>query len=570
MKIAASYRKLRGGYYTPKPIAEFLAEWAIRTQTDRILEPSCGDGIFLTCAADVLLRRGAVDRSVPDLIQGVEIDAEEVDKALERVRSSQVLPQTASIHVGDFFAYAKEHLAVNGAFDAILGNPPFIRYHDFSEDQRTVAFYLMRLAGLHPNRLTNAWVPFIVAATLMLTETGRLAMVVPAELLQVNYAGELRQYLSRCFRSITLVTFRRLVFDHIQQEVVLLLAERGGHGHAGIRTIELGGAADLARYEEMTVGQPKELDHSNEKWTMYFLEQDELDLLRKLKLDSRLCRAGNVLGVDVGIVTGLNEFFVMSQQQVAQYGLESYTTRIVSRSTHLRGTIFSDSDWRLSAECQAPAFLLNPPPFPRYSLAPELDSYLRRGEEMGVNTGYKCGLRGQWYRVPSVWVPPAFMLRQVHTFPKIVVNDAGATCTDTIHRVIVKNGVPARTIAAAFLNSLTFAFAEVLGRSYGGGVLELEPTEAESLPLPLLGADFLDNGKLDSLLRTSNIEAVLEVTDTVLLREGLGLSRGESQMLRAIWRKLRDRRVNRRPDRVNRSIQTGRLLFSDAGSEGFA
>jgi adenine-specific DNA-methyltransferase len=109
-------------------------------------------------------------------------------------------------------------------------------------------------------------------------------------------------------------------------------------------------------------------------------------------------------------------------------------------------------------------------------------------------------------------------------------------------------GTPAKTVATAFLNSLTFAFAEVMGRSYGGGVLELEPNEAEKLPLPLIGADALDLHALDQLLRAGKIEAVLDVTDTVLLRNGLGLNDKEIRMLRTIWQKLRDRRINRKPD----------------------
>src|SRR5450759_1812445 len=66
-------------------------------------------------------------------------------------------------------------------------NPPFLRYHHFQEEHREPAFRLMRSAGLHPSRLTNAWVPFVVAASRMLTDRGRLAMVLQAELNQVRY-----------------------------------------------------------------------------------------------------------------------------------------------------------------------------------------------------------------------------------------------------------------------------------------------------------------------------------------------------------------------------------------------
>jgi adenine-specific DNA-methyltransferase len=108
------------------------------------------------------------------------------------------------------------------------------------------------------------------------------------------------------------------------------------------------------------------------------------------------------------------------------------------------------------------------------------------------------------------------------------------------------NGVAAPTIAAAFLNSLTFAFTEVLGRSYGGGVLELEPREAEKLPLPLLGAEALDLNKINDLLLAGKIIEVLDMTDKQLLQDGLGLTASDSKTLRSIWEKLRDRRINRK------------------------
>lgn len=171
-----------------------------------------------------------------------------------------------------------------------------------------------------------------------------------------------------------------------------------------------------------------------------------------------------------------------------------------------------------------------------------------------MNKGYKCRIRNRWYVVPSVWIPNAFMLRQIHHYPKIILNDVAATCTDTIHRVRLRNGTPARIVAMAFLNSLTFAFSEVIGRSYGGGVLELEPNEAEKLPLPLIGADRLDLNELDRLLREGNISTVLDITDEVLLRQGMGLSIEETRMLRSIWQKLRDRRVNRKLDHSLRRI----------------
>lgn len=341
MKPVATYQKIRGGYYTPKPIADFLARWAIQTPTTKVLEPSCGDGILREFAIETLISLGAENTTIKNLVQGIELDPQEAQKASERTHKPNGLP-LAQIDVGDFFTYCQTYLFEDRQFDAIIGNPPFIRYQNFPEHQRTMAFYLMQQAGLHPSRLTNSWVPFLVAATLLLKKTGRLAMVIPAELLQVNYAAELRYFLSNYYSYLTLITFKKLVFTGTQQEVVLLLGEKNGSDHTGMRTIELDGIDDLTSYEYATfIGERlKDMDHSTEKWTMYFLDEEEIQLIRALKAHPKLTIASKVIDVDVGIVTGLNEFFVLSEQDVEKHSLKPYTQRIVGRSAHLPG-IFS-------------------------------------------------------------------------------------------------------------------------------------------------------------------------------------------------------------------------------------
>jgi adenine-specific DNA-methyltransferase len=389
MKPVATYQKIRGGYYTPKPIADFLARWAIQTPTTKVLEPSCGDGILLESAIETLISLDAEKIDIKNLVQGIELDPQEAQKASERIHALNDL-QLAHIDIGDFFTYCQTYLFEDRLFDAIIGNPPFIRYQNFPENQRAMAFYLMQRAGLHPNRLTNSWVPFLVAATLLLKKTGRLAMVIPAELLQVNYAAELRNFLSNYYSYLTLITFKKLVFHGIQQEVVLLLGEKNGSDHTGMRTIELDGIDDLTSYEYATfLGERlKEMDHSTEKWTMYFLDKEELQLIRLLKAHPKLTIASNVIDVDVGIVTGLNEFFVLTEQQVEKYSLKPYTQRIVGRSAHLPGILFSESDWLDNVEKQSPAFLFIPPDEPLYRLPNRAKrvcyEWRRKGNEQGV------------------------------------------------------------------------------------------------------------------------------------------------------------------------------------------
>lgn len=548
MKAAPTSQKLRGGYYTPGPIADFLARWAIRTPDAQILEPACGDGALLMASAEALLARGASKEEIAGHLYGVEIDPREAANARKRLQMAGLPAGKNPVHVGDFFAHCRNQLFARGrTFDVVIGNPPFIRYQLFPEASRTLACEIMQGVGLHPTRLLNTWLPFLVAGTLLVKDGGRLAMVIPAELFQVNYAAEARQFLSDSYAQVTIITFKRLVFADLQQEVVLLLCEKSCQPCHEIRTVELEDAESLAAETPATLAgcACKPLDHCTEKWTRYFLDAAEIQFLRTLSAHPGVTLSGQVLEVDVGVVTGQNSFFVLCEQQVRESGLLSFTHRVVSRSGHLPGAVFQEEDWLGNASRQVPTHLLLAPKVPHEALPALLQAYVTSGEQAGYHRGYKCRTRHPWYVVPSVWSPDAFLLRQIHSYPKLIFNQAHATCTDTLHRVRFRSQQAGEQVVAAFLNVLTFAFAEVTGRGYGGGVLTFEPGEAERLPLPLAGAASLDLAEYDQLLREGGVEAVLARTDEVLLKRGLGLDEREVRMLHAIWTKLRDRRILR-------------------------
>ena len=257
------------------------------------------------------------------------------------------------VSVGDFFDFEDQAWGLVGRrFDAVIGNPPFLRYHSFPEAQRERAFRIMRTAGLKPTRLTNAWVPFLIAASLRLKDNGRLAMVIPAELMQVKYAEETRTFLARHFGSLTILTFRRLVFADIQQEVVLLLAEKTPRIKSGIDVIELEDADDLATYRVNLRERVhlKTIDHAQEKWTKYYLDADEIELLRQAKLRPDLRRFGQLGCVDVGVVTGNNDFFVLRQEQISRWQLEGSTIPLVGRSAQLPGLTLTAAEWEACAK----------------------------------------------------------------------------------------------------------------------------------------------------------------------------------------------------------------------------
>ena len=103
----------------------------------------------------------------------------------------------------------------------------------------------------------------------------------------------------------------------------------------------------------------------------------------------------------------------------------------------------------------------------------------------------------------------------------------------------------ASRIAANLYTHLTAASAEIEGRSYGGGVLELEPTEAERLLVPKELNGAMTVTEADKLVRKGRLADVLEYNDRVVLQGALRLSKKDCKMLKQIWSKMRDRRMSR-------------------------
>lgn len=546
-KPETSLQKLRGGYYTPPPIARFLVEWAVQSPTDEVLEPSCGDGTFF----EPIIRRLS-DLKVPkekmaERIFAVEINKEEYGKAKDKLVGLIGNRAPADVYNADFF---ETYLTTfqEKRFSAVVGNPPFIRYQYFEEKSREKAIDIMKSFGLKMTKLTNAWVPFLVTSSHLLAGKGRLAMVIPAEILQVKYTAQLRTFLSQFFSAITIITFKKLVFPSIQQEVVLFLGEKN-NGEHGINIVELDDINCLNNYIHQLPPKKelKPVDHSTEKWTKYFLSKREILLLRRLRNDPRLTKFGDLGEVDVGIVTGRNEFFVIDQATKNTHDLGGYVLPLVGRSGKLKGFIFKKSDWNGSMKNNGKAYLTVFPGVGFDKLPENVREYIKSGENEKFNEGYKCRIREPWYVVPSIWIPDAFLLRQIHRYPKIVLNQTDTVCTDTIHRVRFKKTADKKLATICFHNSLTFAFSEILGRSYGGGVLELEPSEAENLPIPYFE---VPNGLLDKfdqkLKSEDDIEAVLNTMDNLLLKKRLGLPDKDIRSLRKIWEKLSQRRINRK------------------------
>lgn len=527
----ASKDKLRGGFYTPAAIASFILKWAFNGNTSLdILEPSCGDGVFLE-----EIKKGDYQYNS---VTGIELEAEEAEK------SKSIGLKKAKIINADFHEYC---INSDKRYDLVIGNPPYIRYQYFDREQQQYAASIFNKAGLKYSKLTNAWVSFVVGSSLLLKENGKIGFVLPAEILQVSYAQPLREFLAQFYNKINIVSFEKLVFPHIQQEVVLLLCEKNNSNSHLIEHLELRDAEDLAKLDVSKLKSPKKkIDFKANKWTFYFLDQDEINFLEKFQEEGVISQLGEYAKVEVGITTGSNPFFTVPISTVKQYNLEKYAKPLVGRSVQVPSAIFTDKDWIQNRKNEARTHLLTFPLIKDLNGSLGAREYIAYGEELKIHEGYKCRIRDEWQIVPSLRISDALFIRRNNLFPKLIINEAQAYTTDTMHRVTVKPNIEIKALTASYYNSLSLAFSEICGRSHGGGVLELMPNEVERILLPYNknNADLLP--EIDKLVREKkDISKLLKITNKKILKDNLGFSQADIKMADGIWKKLSSRRLNR-------------------------
>jgi adenine-specific DNA-methyltransferase len=506
-------RKQRGAFFTPQEIARFMTSWAIREAGDLVMEPSVGDAVFLT-AAVARLREIALLPAAQPVVHGVEIHAESASVAIKRVLDAG---GEAQLQQCDFFSLAPEPV-----YDAVIGNPPYIRYQDFSGLARARSREAALRGGIALSGLASSWAAFTVHATQFLRQGGRLAFVLPAELLSVNYARPVRKFLFEQFRTVQLVMFDEQLFPDADADVILLLADGYREGPAHHATIRR--TRNAATLSSLGPGESWKPTDPEAKWTSSLVRPDVVGHISGLMEQGFYTTLETWGDTTLGMVTGNNKYFTLSPQRVEQLGLppEELLRLSPPGSAHLRGlTLTKKILARLGEEGNA-VYLFYPNDLP----SKQALSYIAAGHSAGVDSAYKCRVRKTWYRVPLI--PPADLLLTCMNAdtPRLTTNEAGARHLNSVHGVYLNETsrkIGRDLLPIASLNSVSLLHAEMVGRAYGGGILKIEPREADVWAMPSI--DLVTSAstalrkvkpRVTKLLSTGRLLDAVDMVDKIL------------------------------------------------------
>jgi hypothetical protein len=224
--------------------------------------------------------------------------------------------------------------------------------------------------------------------------------------------------------------------------------------------------------------------------------------------------------------------------------------KLIGSTTKIEGIEYKSSDNEKNhLQSQSTNLLEFDPTFDRAKLSTELQKYLASAESLGNEYHMRNQLkrRNPWYLSEHVLATQIGMYKRSNEHCKFILKPDDVFSTDTVYRVWIldkfSGKITPKQLVFNFVNSLTYLFCEMNGRSYGGGVLELTPKEIRSLKIPLYSCTDEEFSKLDNMFRNRvSIDEILNYTDKRILHF---IDDSEKKILRNCWRSLKERRNNR-------------------------
>lgn len=530
-----SVDKLRGGFYSP----DILVDLSIRRAGTllgsreglRALEPAAGDGAFLRG-----LDRSEL-RSSFSHIEAVEIIGEEARKASELMHALALPGRVVHENV---LRWADTQAT---DYDLLLANPPYVRFQFISDEDKQRAKAISASLGAAGSSVSNLWIPIFLLSLSKLREGGVFSVILPTEFLTGISANAVRNWLLANTAALSIDLFKPGSFPSVLQEV-LILSGRISRGPA-----DRAAPVHFHDHNGGTRSWKHLIEPGAGTWTNYLLSPTQNDALVAARSIPEVQALGSVARFTVSTVTGANSYFCVTSDQLEAYGLEEWAIPLLPRTRHARGLVFDTADQSAVAAEGFAAWMLDfsaSRPSPETSAGPL--QYVEHGVAQGVDARFKCRIRAPWYRVPVVPAGDLLLSKRSNHYPRVISNHAKVVTTDTIYKgqILAGASVTADDFTATFHNSLTMLSAEVEGRSFGGGVLELVPSEVSALRVPVLPGARSVLSQLDEISRSStDPEALIEATDTALSRLLPALDPQTLSALSEARHTLKDRRLKR-------------------------
>ena len=540
-KAATTHKRQHGVYYTPIEVAKTLSEWAIRSDSDSVLEPSFGGCAFLETCLDQLKAVGCKQPEAK--LYGYDIDPLAFVHLHEL---SNDLHKSGRFILGDFLAAGADEIA-SQKVNVVLGNPPFVPYRKMNAAQRKSLNDWISKNRNVVVRDASLWAYFVQNSLKFLHEDGRMAWVLPSSLLFVEYGESLLELLKSHFKTTTVVKVQEQLFvsTGTRERTVLLLCD----GYSSTPSYE-GNCSIVQVTKFRDWSNSLQLSTNHHSGTEKIHINQPLDRAYELITDclstNNYTTLGDISKILIGDVIGDSAFFVKTVNEWNEIGIEQkHLKPLLSKSSFYQGCDLTATEIKKMIEKPHKCLLLHPI---ENKVPIEVQKYLDtyNFDKRENNATFKR--RQPWYLCSNDTSADIFFPSVSTIGPRMIVNSGGIACSNSLYRIHLVPTWKSKKFALALFNTSSFSqlVAELVGGTMGEGALKLNPLHVKQLPIFTALSDLnataytafraMSHKLLDG--HEEGARAIADAWLTPVLTESM------TNKLRIVLTTLRSRRIN--------------------------
>ena len=451
-KVDINHRKKFAQFFTPIPIADFMAEWVIHDipYNATILDPAFGLGVFYR----------STNMIVPDIaFTGFDIDETIYNIAL---RNFSISSSRLSLINENYLTSSWEE-----KYNGIICNPPYLKFHDY--DNSSLIPLVNKKLGIHLNGFTNIYTLFLLKSIIQLKDGGRLAYIIPSEFLNSDYGVEVKRFLlrSNVLRHIVIIDFTKNAFDDALTTACILLCEKSGYKEA-VRFSCLNNIKDLHTvYSDYIEVETKLLDPEI-KWKQYYGSNSSTKYCHLVPFTT-------FAKVTRGIATGANAYFTFKQSKKELYNIpDNSVLPCICHAIDIQNQIFTKEDFEKLVQADKSVFLFNgcSNESNRY-----VSIYIRLGVDSGIDKKYLTASRSPWYAIENRKPSPIWATVFNRSGLRFIRNKAGIYNLTTFHCVYTNDTIETDILFAYLITEMAKEIFLGNSRQYGNGLIKFEPND---------------------------------------------------------------------------------------------
>jgi adenine-specific DNA-methyltransferase len=341
-------RKFNGAFFTPDYIISFIINEIQPKEDDTNLDPSCGCGAFLIGLTDYYKRTfsKSIRKTLKENIFGSDILEYNIHRA-KLILTIYALQNDEQLEETDFNLYHQDSLRISWkmSFDNILGNPPYVKFQDLTDDNRN---YLAKHWTTVEGGTFNLYFTFFELGYKLLTQAGKLGYITPNNYF-TSLAGEaLRKYFQnrKCVTRIVDFSHKK-VFDAQTYTAITFLNKLENEAITYDR-IKEGHSPEV--FLATVNGSPNYLENLNvKKWRL--LKTDEQQNIKTIETIGK--PIGKLFDICVGIATLKDEiFFVEGSKLKNGCYIKKTTNGIFEIEKEIVKPVYKISDFRTQDEVE--------------------------------------------------------------------------------------------------------------------------------------------------------------------------------------------------------------------------